>query len=142
MCYTSTVLIQTVQLKRGDNMVKIDYKSSKPLHEQISMGIKELIIGDVLKKDEQLPSVRDMSVSLTVNPNTVQRAYRTLESEGVIYSIRGKGNFVSGVVSADPKHIENLYDALCAAVKELCFLGEDRKNVLNVIENIYNERNG
>lgn len=123
-------------------MVKLDYKSDKPLHEQISAGLKELIISGILQKDEQLPSVREMSVSLTVNPNTVQRAYRTLESEGVIYSIRGKGNFVSGSVSADPKQVDKLYDTLCSAVKELCYLGEDKAKILNVVDNIYNERNG
>ena len=76
-------------------MIKLDYKSAKPLHEQISMGIKELIFSGILKPDEQLPSVRELSVSLTVNPNTVQHAYKSLETEGIIYSLRGKGNFVA-----------------------------------------------
>ena len=78
-------------------MIKIDYKNDKPLHEQITFGIKELIISGILKPDEQLPSVREMSVELTVNPNTVQRSYKTLEADGIIYSVRGKGNFVANV---------------------------------------------
>ena len=89
-------------------MIKPDYKSGKPLHEQITQGIKELIISGALKKDEQLPSVRELSVSLTVNPNTVQRSYRTLEAEGIIYSVRGKGNFVSESPKADKKQLDAL----------------------------------
>ena len=76
-------------------MINLDYKYSKSLHEQIEHGIKQLIINGILTPDEQLPSVREMSVSLTVNPNTVQRAYKQLETEGFIYSVKGKGNFVS-----------------------------------------------
>ena len=62
-------------------MIKIDYRSDKPLHEQIQNGIKALIISGSFPADEKLPSVRELSVSLTVNPNTVQRAYKDLESE-------------------------------------------------------------
>ena len=122
-------------------MIKLDYKNDKPLHEQISYGIKELIISGVLKTDEQLPSVRELSVSLTVNPNTVQRAYRTLETDGIIYSVRGKGNFVSKIETVNSSQINAFYTALESTVKELCYLGEDEKNILNVVKNIYIERN-
>ena len=63
-------------------MIFLDYKNDKPLHEQIRLGIKNLIMTGSLSKDEQLPSVRELSISLTVNPNTVQRAYKDLEKEG------------------------------------------------------------
>ena len=116
-------------------MVKLDYKSGKPLHEQITMGIKELIIGGVLKTDQQLPSVRELSVSLTVNPNTVQRAYKNLEWEGVIYSIRGKGNFVAGVPEANMQQIETLYETLGETVKELIYWGENKEKICAVIDN-------
>lgn len=122
-------------------MIKLDYKADKPLHEQISAGIKELIISGALRTDEQLPSVRELSVSLTVNPNTVQRAYRNLESEGIIYSIRGRGNFVAKVEKVNSAQLDSLYASLEATVKELCYLGEDAKNIFNVVKNIYIERN-
>lgn len=121
-------------------MVKLDYKNDKPLHEQITHGIKELIINGVLKKDEKLPSVRDLSVELTVNPNTVQRAYKTLEAEGIIYSIRGKGNFVSGVPEADIKTIEGLYVQLSEIIRELAFFKEPMEKAEGIIRNIYRER--
>ncbi len=121
-------------------MIKLDYKNDKPLHEQITQGIKELIISGVLAADEQLPSVRELAVSLTVNPNTVQRAYKTLETDGIIYSIRGKGNFVSDIPKVDKTQIDALYDSLRDVLKELVFYGEPKDRIDNVVNNIYAER--
>lgn len=122
-------------------MLKLDYKSDKPLHEQITAGIKNLVIRGVLKQDEQLPSVRDLSVELTVNPNTVQRAYKTLEAEGVIYSIRGKGNFVSETPEADKKTLDALYKTLKETVRELAWLEQSPEKIKSLIDEIYKERN-
>ncbi len=127
-------------VERGDSLIKLDYKSAKPLHEQISAGIKELIISGILKEDEQLPSVRELSVSLTVNPNTVQHAYKSLENDGIIYSLRGKGNFVRKAEKS-PEKTDGLYDSLVMAVKELMFRGEKQETIENIIKNIYSERN-
>lgn len=122
-------------------MINLDYKDGRTLHEQIEAGFKELIIGGILQADEQLPSVRELSVSLTVNPNTVQRAYKQLELDGFIYSIKGKGNFVAPVQGKmDKKRAEELYAVLTSTVKELMFMGEDRTAVENIINNIYAER--
>ena len=121
-------------------MIKIDYKNDKPLHEQISLGIKELIISGIMKAEEQLPSVRELSVELTVNPNTVQRAYKALEAEGIIYSVRGKGSFVSPVTGTNTLQTESLYELLRKTAKELAYLGESEDNIKNVIKNIFVER--
>ena len=120
-------------------MIKLDYKSDKPLHEQIMHGIKDLVMCGALARDDQLPSVRDLAVSLTVNPNTVQRAYKTLEAEGVIYSIRGKGNFVAAIPKADDRTLEGLYSLLEQTVRELAFYGEERTALENVIHRIFEE---
>ena len=122
-------------------MISLDYKDGRPLHKQIEDGIKELVVSGIMSADEQLPSVRELSVSLTVNPNTVQRAYKQLETDGFIYSVKGKGNFVSPVPTvADPKHTKELYDTLLSVVKELMYLGEDKSTVENVIINVYTEK--
>ncbi len=121
-------------------MIKLDYKNDRPLHEQITQGIKDLIICGALSKDEQLPSVRDLSVSLTVNPNTVQRAYKTLEAEGIVYSIRGKGSFVAAVHQADSETLESLYDALLESARELAFYGETRADLDCVLDKVFEER--
>ena len=121
-------------------MLKLDYKNPKPLHEQISQGIKGLIMCGALAADEQLPSVRDLSVELTVNPNTVQRAYKTLEAEGVIYSIRGKGNFVTPNPDTEKKNINELYEGLSAILRELAYFGEEKSAVESVVDKIFEER--
>lgn len=121
-------------------MIKLDYKNDKPLHEQITQGIKDLIMCGAMAADEQLPSVRDLSVSLTVNPNTVQRAYKTLEAEGVIYSIRGKGNFVARMPEVDKKTIDSLYQTLFETMRELLFYGENKESIEKVLEKVIEER--
>ena len=124
-------------------MISLDYKDSKSLHEQIESGFKGLIISKVLSPNEQLPSVRELSVSLTVNPNTVQRAYKQLEAEGFIYSVKGKGSFVADVAQAkDSAHIKELYDSLVSTVKELMYLGEEKRAVDNVITNVFTQKEG
>ena len=120
-------------------MIKLDYKLDKPLHEQIFQGIKDLIICGVMEKDEQLPSVRDLSVSLTVNPNTVQHAYKTLESEGFIYSIRGRGNYVSDIPKADKATIDVLYSEFSEKVRELAFYGEEKEKLFDAVNKIFDE---
>lgn len=122
-------------------MIRLDYKNDKPLHEQITQGIKELIICGVLAPNDQLPSVRELSVSLTVNPNTVQRAYKALETDGVIYSIRGKGNFVAESHEADNRTLDKLYFSLAEIVRELAFYGESEEKILKTTTNILKERN-
>ena len=122
-------------------MINLDYKDGKSLHEQIESGFKDLIINGILQADEQLPSVRELSVSLTVNPNTVQKAYKQLELDGYIYSVRGKGNFVAPIQGQkDEKRAEELYSELTSIVKELMFIGEEKQNIENIINNIYEEK--
>lgn len=121
-------------------MIKLDYKDSRSLHEQIEDGFKTLIINKVLATDEQLPSVRELSISLTVNPNTVQKAYKQLEADGFIYSIKGRGNFVAPVShTKDSAKIEELYENLESTVKALMYLGESIESIDNIINNIKEE---
>ena len=76
-------------------MFQLDLKSRKSIHEQVVDNIKELIISGVLSPDEKLPSIRDISKTLTVNPNTIQKSYKELERQGFIYTLSGLGSFVS-----------------------------------------------
>lgn len=122
-------------------MIKLDYKSPNPLHEQITNGIKELIISGALSPSEKLPSVRELSVSLTVNPNTVQRSYKTLEAEGIIYSLQGKGNFVAKIPEISKKQLDILYKTLEETIKELSFYNEPKEKIDSITEKIFKERN-
>lgn len=122
-------------------MINLDYRDSRSLHEQIESGFRELIVNGILKPQEQLPSVRELSISLTVNPNTVQKAYKQLELDGYIYSIKGKGNFVAEAKDVKNAHgTEALYDTLRQAVRELMYLGEDKAGIENLVRNIYAEK--
>ena len=90
-------------------MITIDYKSRVPIYDQITGGIIRLKTLGILKAGDKLPSVRAMAIDLGINPNTVQRAYNILEADGVIYSVAGKGSFISGDTAAE--------DALRATAK-------------------------
>ena len=121
-------------------MINLDFRDGRSLHEQIESGIKELIINKVLKPDDKLPSVRELSVTLTVNPNTVQRAYKQLETDGFIYSVKAKGNFVAPFEKTDSKRTAELYDNIKALVKELKFMGENESSVKKFISDVYLEK--
>lgn len=119
-------------------MFKLDYSDGKPIYEQIKDKIKSLIIEGALKKDDRIPSVRELAVSMAINPNTIQKAYKELEFEGYVYSVRAKGVFVSSVENiAEDKDTDRLYKNLEDAVKELYFLGEDKNKVIKTVEKIY-----
>ena len=77
-------------------MIIIDYKDTRPIYEQIVEKFKTMILKGILKPDEQMPSVRKLAVELSINPNTIQKAYSILEQQGYIYPVKGRGNFVSG----------------------------------------------
>ena len=76
-------------------MIALDYRDRRPLYEQIIERFQDLMYQEVLKENEKLPSVRSLAMELSINPNTIQRAYTELERQGFIYSVKGKGSFVA-----------------------------------------------
>lgn len=80
-------------------MILLDYKDRRPIYEQVVEKLKDLMICGVLEQDTQLPSVRSLAMDLSINPNTIQRAYGELERRGFIYSVKGKGSFVADTSS-------------------------------------------
>lgn len=76
------------------DVIFIDYNDKRPIYEQVTEKIQTLILNGVLESDSKLPSVRSLAMELSINPNTIQRAYSELEREGFIYSVKGRGNFV------------------------------------------------
>ena len=75
-------------------MIIIDYNDKRPIYEQIIDRFQTLILNGALEPDTQLPSVRSLAIELSINANTIQRAYSELERSGFIYSVKGRGNFV------------------------------------------------
>lgn len=104
-------------------MFDLDLKSRKPIYEQLVEHIKMMIIQKVLEPDEQLPSVRNLAQDLTINPNTIQKAYRELERDGYTYSVPGKGSFVNDMnETINNERIQMLTEDLERIIKELIYL--------------------
>ncbi len=124
-------------------MIQIDFRDTRSIYEQIEQGLRELIIKGILPKDSQLPSVRELSVQLTVNPNTVQRAYKELENKGFVYSVKGKGSFVAGLTedATDPRRKELLAE-IEKLSKELKYLNTPLKTVTEAAEKAFKEGDG
>ena len=104
-------------------MIKIDYRDARPIYEQVVDGIEELALRGALPADTQIPSVRQLAMELSINPNTIQRAYRELEAEGYIISIPGKGSYANIRSQVDEGRKKELLASLDEIVTELLFLG-------------------
>jgi len=121
-------------------LFSINYRDPRPIYEQIKEQFKQLILSGALAPDARLPSVRELAFHLAINPNTIQRAYRELEAEGYIYSVRAKGSFVAEVnKSTVKKHCTELFDALGRTVSELYYAGVSKDEITLCIDEIYNK---
>ncbi len=122
-------------------MFNINTTSDKPIYEQIIDNIKELTLKKILKSEDKLPSVRRMASILSVNPNTVSKAYQELERQKIIHTLRGRGTFISSDIELPvdeerrEKALENLRD-LCI---ELGHLGFNKAKTIKEVEAIYRE---
>lgn len=115
-------------------MFDLDLRSRLPLYEQLVEKFKELIINEVLKADEQLPSVRVLSTEITMNPNTIQKAYKELESQGYIYSVKGKGSFVTPAAHVPSNEkLKKIKEELIKLLSEAMYIGIGRDELLNII---------
>lgn len=125
-------------------MFQLDLKSRASIYEQIVDNIKELILSGVLRAEEKLPSVRELSKTLTVNPNTIQKAYRELEYQGFVYTVSGLGTFVAEKEKGevDLKRLEEVKDEARRLVLELVFLGLAEKEIRKLLDEILLERGG
>lgn len=116
-------------------MLQLDLRSRVPIYEQLTQKLKELIVHKVLRDDEQLPSVRELAQELTINPNTIQKAYRELEQQGYIYSLQGKGNFVMPAVKMETgKRKAELIEQLNKVVEELLYLGVSSEEIIKTLD--------
>jgi GntR family transcriptional regulator len=115
-------------------MVQIDFKSRKPIYEQIVDNIKRLILSGALRANDKIPSVRELAKNLAVNPNTIHKAYRELENQGYLYSVTGLGNYVAQPDSHGNAEVKKLYDALVSIVRELILYGQEPELILSEIQ--------
>jgi GntR family transcriptional regulator len=118
-------------------MFELDIRSRKPIYEQLVDKMKELIMNEVIKPDEQLPSVRILATQLTINPNTIQKAYRELETQGFIYSIKGKGSYVNpSKQKKDLEKIEEVKKELEKIILEAFYIGIQPGELIKLIQDL------
>ena len=117
-------------------MIQLNYRDAKPIYEQIKEGLRKLVVKRALNAGDKLPSVRELASQLAINPNTIQRAYRDLESEGYIYTVVGKGSFVAKRENIyDDRHKE-LLDEFDGLVTELIYLEVPKEVLCDRIEKV------
>ena len=111
-------------------MIVLDYRDSRPLYQQVKDSLRRMMLTGLLEPDEKLPSVRCLATQLASNPNTIQRAYAELEAEGYIYSVAGRGSFVSAGDGEHLRRIAELTGRLVPLLEELKSLGYTREQLL------------
>ena len=120
-------------------MIHINFRDARPIYEQVKDGFCQLILSGALPPDYKLPSVRELASSLTINPNTIQRAYRSLEQEGYIVSVPGKGSFVCDGDQAARARRQELLERFDKLVKEMEQLGIPRQQLMDILKEGENE---
>ena len=113
-------------------MISLNYRDSRPIYEQIRDELRKLIVTGAIGVDDKLPSVRALATELAINPNTIQRAYNQLETEGYLYSVPGKGSFACRPQSADQARRETLLEELKGLLSELRCLGMTQAELLGL----------
>ena len=104
-------------------MILIDYKDPRPIYEQVVDRFRLLILNGGLKADDKMPSVRMLAMDLSINPNTIQRAYAELERRGYIYTVKGRGNFVSDTDRFRDEYRTEIFGRLDEICDDACKAG-------------------
>lgn len=113
-------------------MLHLDYRDSRPIHQQVRDGLRRLMVTGVLQPGDQLPSVRKLATELAINPNTIQRAMAQLESEGFVYTVSGRGSFVAEDGDQNRRRMAELTESLRDTVEELRQLGMTEQQWLDL----------
>lgn len=110
-------------------MIILDYKDARPIYEQVVDKFQKLILTGALEPNTKMPLVRSLAVELSINPNTIQRAYSELEREGFIYTVKGRGNFVAYDESLLRYRKDEIYRKLEEIVREAGEIGISRQEL-------------
>jgi GntR family transcriptional regulator len=120
-------------------MIILDYKDRRPIYEQVVDRFKELIVSRVLVPDSQLPSVRNLAMELSINPNTIQKAYTVLEQQGLIYSVKGKGSFIAENSHLIQERKNQVFQSLFLLIHEAKNLGITQEQLISKVEEGFKE---
>ena len=111
-------------------MLNLDYRDARPIYEQVRDNLRRLMVSGAIQEGEKLPSVRTMAGTLAINPNTIQRAYESLEAEGYVDSIPGKGSFAAPRTGVDEERRDRLLGQFDSLTAELLYLGVTRDRLI------------
>ena len=117
-------------------MIKLNYRDTRPIYEQVKDDLRRLVISGAIREGEKIPSVRELAVRLSINPNTIQRAYRDLEQEGYTYMISGKGSFAAPLKEVSAQRKEEVGSVFEEVVRELLSLGCSPEELKERIEKL------
>lgn len=120
-------------------MITIDYQSKLPLYEQIAGRFQTLILKGAVPPGSQMPSVRSLAMELSINPNTIQKAFSLLEGQGYIYSVKGRGNYVADTVILAEKEKQVLLEETENLIRQGRELGIARAEYNAVLDRLYRE---
>ena len=121
-------------------VIHVDSRDRKPIYEQLTDNITQLVLRGVLAPDEQLPGIRTLAGELAINPNTIQKAYSELERRGIIYSVQGRGSFVSDNISAISRlQREKIYEELTRMIASAKDAGSSREELISIIDKVWRE---
>ena len=115
-------------------MISLNYRAPGPIYEQIKTQLRKLILSGAIAEGEKLPSVRELAAELMINPNTIMRAYRELESEGYVYTVQGKGCFAEKLSRVDTGRRDQLLETFRSTVGELLSLGTAPEELQAIIQ--------
>lgn len=125
--------------RKGETVILLDYRDKRPIYEQVVEKLERLIVGGGLEAETKMPSVRNLAMELSVNPNTIQRAYAQLEQEGYLYTVSGRGSFVAPASEwreSKQQKVLKEWEDITAQVRAV---GVSKEKLLERIMNIYGE---
>ena len=120
-------------------MFVVDVMSRVPVYEQIIKQVEEQVLTGILKEGDKLPSVRSLSVKLSINPNTIQKAYTELDRRQLIITVPGKGSFISEkAIEVVGENSREKMTELNKIIRELALAGVTKEEIINNIEEVFN----
>jgi GntR family transcriptional regulator len=123
-------------------MIALDYRDKRPIYEQVADKLSHLIVCGALSSNTKLPSVRALALELSVNPNTIQRAYAQLEQDGYLYTVMGRGNYVTEAQEWRSSKQRSILEALTPLLGEAKVLGIKQEQIDTLVNQIYGEQEG
>lgn len=120
-------------------MIVLDYQDRRPIYEQVVDKFRHLILSGALPPESRMPSVRQLAMDLSINPNTIQRAYTELEQEGLIYPVKGKGNFIADSEEVREISLRSYKEEVKALVQKGKTIGVAAEELIYIIRKCYGE---